>query len=77
MAFSASWGYISPTSVGIFALSVAFAGTTVSALYASWRTPQKEQHKLACWHARAVALGALVLLVWYAWFGLIGIRTWV
>ncbi len=64
-------------SVGVFALSVAFGGATVSALYSSWRAPQNEQSRFACWHARAVALGALVLLVWYAWFGLIGVRTWV
>lgn len=64
-------------SVGLYALSVAFAGATVAALYSSWRAPRHEQNGLACWYARAVAFGSLALVAWYAWFGLVGIRTWV
>jgi CubicO group peptidase (beta-lactamase class C family) len=64
-----SWSYV--------LLSAAFAVAAAVAAVVASRAPVAEQNRVAAWHARLVAAAAVLVAGYLAWFGLIGLRTWV
>jgi hypothetical protein len=64
-------------SVGYVVLSVLFVVAATLAAVASARAPVAEQNHAAAWHGRLVAAAAVLVGAYFAWFGLIGFRTWV
>jgi hypothetical protein len=64
-------------SVGYGLLSAAFAVAAAVAAVVASRAPVAEQNRVAAWHARLVAAAAVLVAGYLAWFGLVGLRTWV
>jgi hypothetical protein len=70
-------GHPTVWSVGYAVLSVAFVVAAAVAAVAASRAPVAEQNRWAAWHGRLVAAAAVLVAAYFAWFGLIGLRTWV
>jgi CubicO group peptidase (beta-lactamase class C family) len=64
-------------SVGYAGLSLAFAATAAIAAVVAARSPVAAQNRWAAWHARLAAAAALLVSGYLAFFGLVGLRTWV
>jgi CubicO group peptidase (beta-lactamase class C family) len=70
-------GHPTVWSVGYAVLSVAFVVAAAAAAVTASRAPVAEQNHWAAWHGRLVAAAAVLVAAYFAWFGLIGLRTWV
>jgi hypothetical protein len=70
-------GHPTPWSVGYVVLSLAFAATAAIGAAVAARAPIAAQNRWAAWHARLVAAAAVLVAGYLAYFGLIGLRTWV
>jgi len=70
-------GHPTAWSVGYLLLSVAFVVTASVASVVTSRAPVAEQNRVAAWHSRLVAAAAVLVAGYLAWFGLIGLRTWI
>ena len=71
-----SLGTINPLTAGIMLTSLTFPLVAVAGLYVAWRernTPMKRQ---TYWHSVLVGLGAVAVAIYYAYWGLIGLRLW-
>jgi CubicO group peptidase (beta-lactamase class C family) len=64
-------------SVGYAALSLAFAASAAVGAVVAARVPIAAQNRWAAWHSRLVAAAAVLVSGYLAFFGLIGLRTWV
>lgn len=63
-------------SAGYVVLSVAFAACSAVAAVVAARSPVAEQNRWAAWHGRLVAVAAVLVAAYLAYYGLIGLRTW-
>lgn len=71
-----SLGTINPLTVSIMLASLTFPLVAIMCLWVAWRernTPMKRQ---IYWHSVLVGLAALAVAVYYAFWGLIGLRLW-
>jgi hypothetical protein len=69
-------GTVNPLTAGIMFTSLTFPLVAVAGLYVAWRernTPMKRQ---TYWHSVLVGLGAVAVAIYYAYWGLIGLRLW-
>jgi CubicO group peptidase (beta-lactamase class C family) len=70
-------GHPTAWSIGYVLASVAFAVTAAVGAVAASRAPVAAQNRWAAWHSRLVAAAAVLAAGYLAWFGLVGLRTWV
>jgi CubicO group peptidase (beta-lactamase class C family) len=69
-------GTVNPLTAGIMFTSLTFPLVAVAGLYVAWRernTPMKRQ---TYWHSVLVGMGAVTVAIYYAYWGLIGLRLW-
>jgi hypothetical protein len=64
-------------SIGYAVLSLAFVATAAIGAVAAARAPIAGQNRWAAWHSRLVASAAVLVAGYLAFFGLVGLRTWV
>ena len=70
-------GHATAWSIGYVLLSLAFAVTAAIGAVVVARAPIAAQNRWAAWHSRLVAAAAVLVSDYLAFFGLIGLRTWV
>jgi hypothetical protein len=71
-----SLGTFNSLTAGIMLTSLTFPLVAMVGLYVAWRernTPMKRQ---TYWHSVLVGLGAVAVAIYYAYWGLIGLRLW-
>jgi hypothetical protein len=71
-----SLGTVNPLTAGIMLTSLAFPLVAMVSLYVTWRernTPMKRQ---IYWQSVLVGLAAVAVAIYYAYWGLIGLRLW-
>lgn len=69
-------GHFSAWSAAIWLFSVAFAVATLLGAWAAWRANRHETRAAVRWFSTTVSIGLLVALLYLAYWGVIGIRTW-
>ena len=72
----ASLGTLNPLTAGIMLTSLTFPLAAMVCLWVAWRqrnTPMKRQ---IYWQSILVGLAALAVAVYYAFWGLLGLRLW-
>ena len=72
----ASLGTLNPLTVGIMLISVAFPLVAMVCLYVAWRERKTPMRRQIYWQSVLVGLAALAVAVYYAYWGLIGLRLW-
>lgn len=63
-------------TIGILLTSVAFPLTTVWSLYVIYRERSAAMNRVVYWHSALVTLALMAVAVYYAYWGLIGLRLW-
>jgi len=63
-------------TVGILLTSVAFPLTTVWSLYVIYRERSAAMNRTVYWHSALVSVAMVAVAVYYAYWGLIGLRLW-
>ena len=71
-----SLGTVDSLTVGIMFTSITFPLAAVAGLYVAWRERNVPMKRWAYWHSVLVGLAALAVAVYYAYWGLIGLRLW-
>jgi len=69
-------GNLTVWSVLIFLCTIAFAVAAVASAIAAWRAPAKGVRPGVRRYATVVSLALLVALLYFAYWGMIGLRTW-
>jgi hypothetical protein len=70
-------GHPTVWSIGYAVLSLGFAFAAAIGAVVVARAPIAAQNRWAAWHSRLVAAAAVLVSGYLAFFGLIGLRTWV
>jgi len=63
-------------TIGILLTSVAFPLTTVWSLYVIYRERSAAMNRVVYWHSALVTSALVAVAVYYAYWGLIGLRLW-
>ena len=72
-----SWlGTPSALAITIMLSSIAFVLATVASLYVLYRERRTPMNRVVYWHSLAVTAGLLAVAIYYAYWGLIGVRLW-
>ena len=69
-------GVPSLLTVGILVTSLAFPLTTVCSLWVIYRNRSAAMNSVVYWHSALVTLAMVAVAVYYAYWGLIGLRLW-
>jgi len=69
-------GVPSLLTVGILVTSLAFPLTTVWSLWVIYRERSAAMNRVVYWHSALVTLAMVAVAVYYAYWGLIGLRLW-
>jgi hypothetical protein len=72
----ASLGTVNPLTAGIMLTSLTFPLVALAGLYVAWRERNTPMKRLTYWHSVLVGLGAIAVAVYYACWGLLGLRLW-
>lgn len=72
----ADWGQVSATSVTTMICSLAYAVVSLYCLWLAIRQIRQQAQITVYWHAYALSLLHGLMVVYLAWYGIIGIRTW-
>ncbi len=70
-------GVLSAWSAGLFAATLAFAALSLAAVGTTFRARRERLARSTLPYARAVAVAAFIAACYLAWWGWIGVRTWV
>ena len=83
MIFSASGndfinrlGHLTPWSAGLFFTTLAFAATTIMGAWSVATVPSALVRPAVRWFSIAVSLALMIALAYFAYWGVIGVRTW-
>jgi CubicO group peptidase (beta-lactamase class C family) len=83
MIFSASGndflnrlGQLTPWSAGLFLTTLAFAATTIMGAWSVATAPPSLVRPRVRWFSIAVSLALVIALAYFAYWGVIGVRTW-
>ena len=71
-----SLGTLNPLTAGIMLTSITFPVAAVAGLYVAWRERNAPMKRWAYWHSVLVGIAAVAVAVYYAYWGLIGLRLW-
>ena len=63
-------------SMSLFALTLAFAMTSIASAISLWRVRTKRVRKLTLLYGVFVAPALLIAVAYFAYWGVIGLRTW-
>ncbi|MFZ6874899.1 hypothetical protein ACO0LF_22785 [Undibacterium sp. Di27W] len=69
-------GQVSATSVTTMICSLAYAAVSVCCLWLAIRQIRQQAQVSVYWHAYALSLLHGLMVVYLAYYGIIGIRTW-
>ena len=69
-------GVPSVISVGIMLSSIAFAWAAAASVYVIYRERTAAMNRVVYWHSASVTLALAAVAVYYAYWGLIGLRFW-
>jgi CubicO group peptidase (beta-lactamase class C family) len=69
-------GHLTPWSAGIFLTTLAFAVTTIMGIWSAATVRPPLVRPAVRWFSIAVSVALLIALVYFAYWGVIGIRTW-
>jgi CubicO group peptidase (beta-lactamase class C family) len=69
-------GNLTVWSAGICLATVAYALATLDSIFALWQARKQEIRWGVWWFSMVVTGGLLVAVVYLAWWGVIGLRTW-
>ena len=69
-------GTPSALSITIMLSSIAFALATVASLYVLYRERTAAMNRVVYWHSLTVTGGLLGVVIYYGYWGLIGVRLW-
>jgi hypothetical protein len=69
-------GTPSALSITIMLSSIAFALATAASLCVLYRERMVAMNRVVYWHSLAVTVGLLGVVVYYGYWGLIGVRLW-
>lgn len=69
-------GTVTPWSIGIFLTTLVFAIATLSSAVALFRTRNRPVRQAVRWFSIAVTVGLLIGTAYFAYWGDIGLRTW-
>jgi hypothetical protein len=70
------FGNLTGWSAAFFLATVLYAVASLASAVASWRAPRQAVRRGVRWHSIAVSLGLLIAAAYFAYWGMIGIRTW-
>ena len=73
----ASLGTVNPLTAGIMLTSLTFPLVALVSLYVAWRERHTPMKRGIYWQSVLVGLAALAVAVYFAWWGLLGLRLWV
>lgn len=71
-----SLGTVNFLTASIMLTSLAFPLAAVIGLYVAWRERQAPMKRWAYWHSVLVGLAMVAVAVYYAYWGLLGLRLW-
>lgn len=71
-----SLGTVNPLTAGIMLTSLAFPVVAMACLWVAWRERNTLMKRQIYWQSVLVGLAALAVAVYYAFWGLIGLRLW-
>jgi len=71
-----SLGTVNPLTAGIMLTSLTFPLVALVGLYVAWRERKVPMKPLTYWHSVLVGLAAVAVAIYYAYWGLIGLRLW-
>jgi CubicO group peptidase (beta-lactamase class C family) len=69
-------GNVTVWSVGLFLTSLLFAAACLASVIAQWRARKRDIRRFVRWHSMAAAAGLTIAVLYLAYWGVIGIRTW-
>jgi hypothetical protein len=69
-------GNLTVWSFGLFLTSLFFGVATLASAFALWRARKQQIRKTVRWFSIVVTAGLLIAAAFFAWWGVIGIRTW-
>lgn len=69
-------GHVTAYSVGIFLSTIVFGISSLAAALSLWVSRKAEIRPFVCWISRFIIGGLLVATLYFAWWGVIGFRTW-
>ena len=69
-------GHLTVWSAGLFVFSILFAATALMAGWAVLSAPDEGVRRGVRWYAGIVAVALVIAIVYLAWWGMIGLRTW-
>jgi hypothetical protein len=72
----ASLGTVNPLTAGIMLTSLTFPLVALVGLYVAWRERNVPMKRPTYWHSVLVDLAAVAMGIYYAYWGLIGLRLW-
>jgi CubicO group peptidase (beta-lactamase class C family) len=72
----ASLGTINPLTVSIMVTSLTFPLVAILCLWVAWRERNTPMKRLVYWQSVVVGLAGLAVAVYYAFWGLLGLRLW-
>jgi CubicO group peptidase (beta-lactamase class C family) len=70
------FGPVTPWSVALFVLTIAFALASVAGAISLWRAPAEAVRRGVRRFSLAVTVGLLIATAYLAYWGIIGLRTW-
>ena len=70
------WAPSNPLTAGIMLTSLTFPLVALVGLYVAWRERHTPMKRKMYWHSVLVGLGAVAVAIYYAYWGLIGLRLW-
>jgi len=71
-----SVGTVNPLTAGIMLTSLTFPLVALVGLYVAWRQRNTPMKRLTYWHSILVGLAAVAVAIYYAYWGLLGLRLW-
>ncbi len=69
-------GTVNPLTASIMFTSLTFPLVAAAGLYVAWRERNTPMKRRTYWHSVLVGLAAVAVAVYYAYWGLIGLRLW-
>ena len=63
-------------SAGVFVATVAYAFASLASAVALWRAPKQEVRSCVRRYSMAVTVALLIATLYFAYWGVIGLRTW-
>jgi hypothetical protein len=69
-------GHLTPWSAGIFLTTLVFAVTTIMGVWSAATAPPSLVRPAVLWFSIAVSAALAIALVYFAYWGVIGVRTW-